>query len=93
MSADVSSSSKPDGVCITATTSLDGVLLSCSENVASLTELMGSSFDTLILTLKPVLEGTNSPPPLLEQSVHFTLRSQEPSQDGLRLTYTRHPAH
>jgi hypothetical protein len=91
MSADVSSSSKPNGVCINATSSLDGVLLSCSENVASLTELMATPFDTLVLTLQPTLVGENSPPPSLEQSIHFTLLSQEPSEDGLRLTYQRQP--
>ena len=91
MSADVTSSSKPNGVIVMATTSLDGVLLSCSENVTSLAELMAAPFDTLVLTLQPSLVGTQSSPPSLDQSVPLTLLSQEETEDGLCLTYQRKP--
>ena len=91
MSADVTSSSKPNDVIVMATTSLDGVLLSCSENATSLTELMTTPFDTLVLTLQPILVGAESPPPSLDQSVPLTLLSQEETEDGLCLTYQRQP--
>ena len=74
-----------------ATASLDGILLDCSENVSSLSELVGLPFETLILTLQPKFVGTDTRLPTLIQSVHFTLTHQEPVKSGLRLTYQRLP--
>lgn len=91
MSAAASSSLKPNGSCVTATTTLDGILLACSEDVTSLNDLIALPFDKLILTMQPKLLGSDEPPAPLPQSVHFTLLSHEVTSDFIRLTYERQP--
>ncbi|MFT4639540.1 MAG: hypothetical protein ACI8T1_002865 [Verrucomicrobiales bacterium] len=89
MSAADSSSLRPKGITVTATASLDGVLLDCSEPVSSFSALMDRPFDTLILTLQPRLVGMKSSEPPLEKSHQLTLTHHEHIEDALTLTYLR----
>ena len=89
MPAAGSSSSKPEPVVVTASISLDGVLLECSEPVQELGALAERPWDILILTIHPKLLGKASAGQLLSHSHRFTLVDHAQVGDRLELTYKR----